>query len=116
MIEEWIEEGDQVLLMINANEDLHKNIPNSFHRRMENICLNELILNQHPREKPPLTRNPGIKIIDGIVGIPSLEVIRGGYAPFICYTDHMSSWVDIKWESTLGLYQKIQRPVATTAV
>ena len=39
-------------------------------------------------------------------------MIRGGYAPFVGYTDHRLSWFNINWESALGLYQTNQRSVA----
>ena len=92
MTGEWIDNGDQVILMIDANEGLHKNIPGIFRWRMEGVGINELILNQHPSLQSPPTRHPGTRMIYSIFGTWYLEVLRGGYAPFVGYTYHMLAW------------------------
>ena len=107
----WMDKGDQVILMLDANVDLATN-EEGFKEKMEDIGLKELILSQHPDLTPPPTRIPGKKTIDGIFGTPALDVERAGYAPFCGYTDHRLSWVDIRWDSAFGQFQKIQRPIA----
>ena len=57
-------------------------------------------------------RNPGTKTIDGIFGTPVLDIEKGGYAQFTGFSDRRLAGIDIRWESALGLYQTIQRPVA----
>ena len=104
--------GDQVVLTIDANEALQKNTKGSFRRRMEDIGMNELILNHHPHLKPPSTRSPGTNTIDSIFGTGSLIVRKACYGPFVGYSDHRLAWVDIDWHSALGIFQKIQRPIA----
>ena len=74
IIEEWIEGGDQVILMIDANEALQNNKKGSFRRRMEDIGMNEIILNHHPHLQPPSTTPPGTNTIDSIFGTGSLIV------------------------------------------
>ena len=49
---------------------------------------------------------------DSIFGTSSIEVSCAGYGTFVGYFDHCLSWVDINWESALGIFQKIQRPLA----
>ena len=69
-------------------------------------------MSKHPRLKPPPTRTPGSRTIDSIFGTPALDVERAGYGPFYGFTGHRLPWLDIRWESAIGLYQVIQRPLA----
>ena len=84
----------------------------AFRHTMEMIGLKELILTQHPNLKPPPTRQPDSHTIDEIFGRSALDVVRGGYTPFVGYTDHILSRVDARWDSALGSFQKIQRLLA----
>jgi len=111
-IQVWLDNGDQVVIMIDANVQLVDTEEGSFRHKLEDIGLKELIMSKHPHLKAPPTRTPGTKTIDGIFGTPALDVERAGYGPFVGYTDHRLSWIDISWESTFGLFQKIQRPLA----
>ena len=77
---------------------------------MEDIGINELIINQHPRLQPPPTRFPVTKTIDELFGTPELDVVQGGYAPFLGYSDLRLAWIDTNWEIALGFFQKIQQP------
>ena len=79
---------------------------------MEEIGLNEMILSHHSNLKPPPTRSPGTNTIDSISGIGSLVVNKASYGPFVDYTDYRLAWVDIHWDSALGIFQKVQRPIA----
>ena len=108
----WLDNDDQVIVMIDANVQLVGKEQGSFRYKLEDIGLTELIMSKHPHLTPPPTRTPETKTIDGIFGTPALDVERAGYGPFVGYTDHRLSWVDIRWESTFGLFQKIQRPLA----
>ena len=110
----WIAGGDQVILMIDANENLSKSKSGSFPHQMEKIGLTELILSQHTSLTPPLTRNPGTHTIEGIFGTLGLDVIKGGYPLFFGITDHRLSWIDIQWDSALGLFKKNTTPCSTT--
>ena len=58
MIRDWIENGDNALLLIDDNEALTKKKEGSFRHTMEMIILHDLILAQYPRLKPPPTRYP----------------------------------------------------------
>ena len=104
MITTWMDEGDQVMVMIDINADLAISKKGTFRYMLESIGLNELILNKHLHIKPPATRYPGKLTIDRIFGTPALEVVRGGYSKVMGISDHRLAWVDIQWESALGTY------------
>ena len=53
IIEDWIENGDQVVVMIDANEELAKSKVGNFRHKMEASGLQELILAKHPHLRPP---------------------------------------------------------------
>ena len=38
----------------------------------------------------------------------AINIVKTGYSPFSGLTDQCLSWVDIRWKSALGLFQKIQ--------
>ena len=69
--------------MIDTNEHLTTVKRGSFCYKIEVAGLNELILSQHLRSKPPPTRTPGSQKIDSIFGSSALDMINGGYAPFL---------------------------------
>ena len=83
MISNWIDDGDHVILMSDTNENLATAKRGSFCYKIEEAGFNELILAQHPRLKPPLTRTPGSQTIDGIFGSLALDTINGGYDIFL---------------------------------
>ena len=56
----WMDKGDQVIVMLDANVDLATN-EDGFKERLEDIILKELIMSQHPDLTPPPTRTPGKK-------------------------------------------------------
>ena len=69
-------------------------------------------MSKHPLLKPSPTRTPGSRTIDDVFGTPTLDVERAGYCPFYGFNDHRLSWLNIRWESALGLYQVIEHPLA----
>ena len=101
----WIEGGDQVLLMIDANENLSKPKSGSFRHQMEKIVLNELVLSQHKILTPPPTRTPGTYTNNSMFGTPELYVVKEDMLLFL-FTNHRLSRVAIQWDSALGLFQK----------
>jgi len=92
-----------VLFLVDDNERLTKIKEGSFRHTMDMIGLHELILTQHPRLKPHPTRYPGAHTINGIFVAPALDVVHVRHAPFVGYTDHRLSWVNIRWDSALGI-------------
>ena len=77
-ITSWMDEGDQVIVMIDSNLDLANSKKGIFRHKLEEIEMHELLLNQHPNLKPPATRFPCRLTIDDIFGTPALEVSQGG--------------------------------------
>ena len=100
------------MVILDDNVDLVESEEGSFRYKPEEIGLEELIMFKHPLLKPPPIRTPGTKTTDEIFGTPALDVERAGYAPFVGYTDHRLACIDIRWESTFELLQKIQKPLA----
>ena len=80
LITTWIDEGDQVIVMIDSNVDLATNKKGIFRHMLESLGLNELLLSKHPNIKPTAIRYPGKLTIDRIFGAPVLKVVRRGYS------------------------------------
>ena len=55
---------------------------------------------------------PGTNTIDSFFGTESLVVNKVDHGPFVGYMDHTLVWVDINRDSALGIFQKVQRPIA----
>lgn len=87
-MEEWINEGDLVILMIDVNKRLQKYL-SRFRPKMEFIGLNKCILNHHSSLYTPPAISSGTNIIYNIFGTGSLDVINDGYASFVGYMDHI---------------------------
>ena len=64
--------------------------------------LQELILSHHTQFKTPPTRHPVSRTINGIFGTSALDIIQTGYSPFVGFTDHQLSWIDIRWDAISG--------------
>ena len=112
LINVWIDDGHQIILMLDSNEDITKKTKDSFRSKIERAGLRELILHQHTTLPPPPTQCPGKRTIENIFSTPSMDVANGGYGSFVGFTDHRLAWIDINWESVFGTYQKIERPPA----
>ena len=66
MIVDWIDNGDQVVVMTDANEDTSKTKNENFRQKIESSGLHELLLSHHPHLKNS-SRYPGSKTIDRIL-------------------------------------------------
>jgi hypothetical protein len=97
-IEKWISEGDQIILMIDANEDIR-----SFAQAIQRTGLREVLLERHG-QNAPATYNGGSVPIDGIFASQSIEILVGGYFEFgFCPpTDHRGLWLDIHYQVAFG--------------
>ena len=83
-----MENGDQDIAILDINEGLPTNKKDSFRHIVELIGLKTLIFSKRPRLQPLPTSLPGIKTIDGIFGTSTLDIINGGYAPFVGFSNH----------------------------
>ena len=95
LMKSWIDDGYQIILMIDENEALQKNTLDNFCRKTEDIGRKGLILNHHSSLKIPTTRSPGTNTIDVIFGTESLVVNKAGYRPIFGFTDQIIAWVDV---------------------
>ena len=95
-VTQWIEQGDQIVLGLDVNEDVRKGV---FQKAMVNAGLVGLIIKQHGGEGPP-TYADGSVPIDEFFVTPSLDSMRCGYFPL--EFDHRSLWMDIPYCLAFG--------------
>ncbi|CAJ1945362.1 unnamed protein product [Cylindrotheca closterium] len=102
-IQKWRDEGCEVLLGIDANEDLSVNSPDSIRQRFRECGMEEAILKRHP---PTAThqQNQSNVPIDGIFTTSGVPVLAGGYYAFgeFVEPDHRALWIDIDLNTALG--------------
>ena len=105
-IQRWRDEGCEVILGIDANEDVSINAPSSIRHRFRECGLEEAILSSNP---PTAThqRNQNHVPIDGIFATPGVPVLAGGYYAFDEFfeADHRALWIDIDLTKALGNYE-----------
>ena len=77
-IERWLESGDQLILGVDANEDV---CTGPFSRSLQTLGLVKVITNKHGNEAPA-TYNRGSAPIDGLYVSSTLQGLRFGYLPF----------------------------------
>ena len=97
LINVWIDDGHQIILMLDVNEDITKKTKISFRSKMERAGLRELISHQHATLPSQSTRSPGKRKIDGIFATSLMEAVNGDYGLFVGFTDHRLARVGIKW-------------------
>jgi hypothetical protein len=100
-MDEWIEQGEQLIVALDANEDLHSGpVATAFKQR----DMREVLLTRHGRNAPPTTDN-GSSVIDGIWAMPAIGIERGGYlagGEAIPRTNHQCLWIDVSYETMYG--------------
>lgn len=104
-IETWRQEGCEVILGVDANENLKMISPSSFRQRMSSIGLKEAILSRHGKQAPAThQRNTNDEPIDGLFYTPGIRILACGYYEFDHYVeaDHRALWMDIDLSSSLG--------------
>ncbi|CAJ1935599.1 unnamed protein product [Cylindrotheca closterium] len=105
LIKQWKAEGCEILLGLDANEDVSYNSPSSFRQEMRSEGLTEAILRRHQGPYPATTQSRTTDTpIDGIFVTDGVRVTAGGYLDFQQYftSDHRGLWIDIDLEATLG--------------
>ena len=85
-IQAWMQEGDHVVLGLDANEDVRSG---AVQKGLANIGMFEAIIRHHPTKSVPATCNKNLSImpIDGIWTSPGVEVLRCGYFRLIVTAD-----------------------------
>ena len=103
VIKIWKEEGNHIIIGIDANEDIRNGETEETFRELEMV---ECISNRHSKESPPATNNRNTKRqpIDGIFTTPGINPTRAGYLPFGegGISDHRVLWVDFNYIDILG--------------
>ena len=104
-IEKWRNAGCEVILGLDANEDLSVEDSTSLRYQLRQVGLVEAILARHPLN-PPATyhRNLQSQPIDGIFTSPGVPVLAGGYYEFDEFftSDHRGLWIDFDLKVCLG--------------
>ena len=100
----WIDAGDQIILGIDANEDIRTGRTQEFFRA---LGMKEVILARHAEMSPPATYNRNNSrepILDGIFVTPGLKAVAAGYEAFGegCPSDHRALWADFTYEDAFG--------------
>jgi hypothetical protein len=75
----WTEEGDSIILMMDANQDVRDNTIQEF---LTQSGLKDAILRRHGTHKVPKTHVSGTAPIDGIFISTRLNIAEGGFSPF----------------------------------
>jgi hypothetical protein len=99
----WKLAGSQIILGIDANEDVRTGETAEFFR----ACgMKEAILDRHREQSPPATynRNQSRQPIDGLWVTPGLTAVAAGYEAFGkgCPSDHRALWADFTYEDAFG--------------
>lgn len=110
-IQKWQEEGCQVIVCGDFNEDVSKENIRQFYDQFQ---MRKLILHQHGTEAP-CTMIKGIRPIDGIFRLNTITPLRSGYQSFEwgLASDHRLLWIDIDMHNVLGTTTaKLWKPAA----
>ena len=105
-IRQWKKDGCEVIVGVDANEDVSHNEPSSFRQKLREVGLSEAILRRHHGPYPATTQtNTSNEPIDGLFVSDGVLVKAGGYLDFQQYlkSDHRAIWIDIDLEATLGV-------------
>ncbi|CAJ1935608.1 unnamed protein product [Cylindrotheca closterium] len=94
LIQKWKAEGCEILLGLDANEDVSYNSPSSFRQEMRIEGLTEAILRRHQGPYPATTQSRLTDTpIDGIFVTDGVHVTAGGYLDFrLCQKRWISSF------------------------
>jgi hypothetical protein len=96
----WLDEGHQIIITGDFNEDIRSGRITSFFNEFR---MSELILKQHGQNAPNTYIN-GVVPIDGIFATEGIQPIYSGYTAFSwgMYSDHRLIWVDLDMTHILG--------------
>ncbi|CAJ1938373.1 unnamed protein product, partial [Cylindrotheca closterium] len=112
-ITQWRDEGCEVILGVDANEDISSTKSSSFRQRLRDVGMEEAILQRYPgRTVATQHRNKRGTPIDGIFTTSGVAVQAGGYYNFDEFfsCDHRGLWIDIDLEKSLGGYKPQKTP------
>jgi hypothetical protein len=78
-IREWLDKGDQIILMLDLNDNVLNSEANT---QLQSVGLEECILQRHDVMPLVATCNKGTNAIDCIYVSSTIRIQRGGYCPF----------------------------------
>ena len=109
LIQSWIEQGDHVILCMDANEDVRSN---RLRRFTNSLDMKDAILHKHTNPPSTCDRNNNRQPIDAIWTTPGLFPVFSGYLPFDqgCLSDHRLLWLDLVKDTFLGNSPKLAIP------
>ena len=104
-IKSWQEEGDSIILLMDANENVSNDNMNDF---FDELGMKEAILDRHHDQQDyQPTYHRGRDPIDGIFVSNHLDIEAAGYLPFgDSPSDHRGLWVKIKEDFFLDIQWK----------
>jgi hypothetical protein len=112
-LDTWMSMGDQIIIGIDANEDVRYGATSRFFRSKQ---LSECILDRHEPLAPPSTQstNTNNSPIDGIFCSYGLKATAAGYLGFGegCESDHRLLWAEFTLEDGFGIGR--EREVVTS--
>jgi hypothetical protein len=101
---EWMDEGDQLIIGIDANEDVRTRATAEF---FQTLGLRDAILDKHSQLSPPATHNRSNQRqpIDGLFVTPGLQAVAARYSAFGagCPSEHRVLWADFTYTDAFGL-------------
>jgi hypothetical protein len=97
-LEQWNADGDQITLLMDANEDIR-----AFGNTIVPSGLRKVLLERHG-PYAPATYHGGSQPIDGVFASPSIHIAQGGYLEFgySPHTDHRGLWIDVHYQIAFG--------------
>ena len=101
-LQEWIQEGDQVIVGGDLNEEIRGQGIKDF---FSNLGMHNLIFQKHDEATAPTTffRNRNGKVMDGMWGTANIAAVKCGYLePCDFPGDHSAIWMDISYNCALG--------------
>ena len=108
----WMNNGEQIILMGDVNEDVIKPPQKGLVKALYALGLRETIINRHGTAAPN-TYNKGSRPIYGIFTSPTVRIRQGGYDTFNDFTDHRLTWIDVEVNAIFGEFMyRSKRPDA----
>ena len=96
-IKKWLDLGEQVILGIDANEDVRSG---TFAQRLRSECGLQKIMIKNLGHNLPNTYARGSIPIEGLFVSHSLATCNSGYSEIIC--DHRMLWIEVPTEIAIG--------------
>jgi hypothetical protein len=101
LIEQWLVDGDSIVLMVDLNDDVRSS---QVAKSITRMGLKEIVTANH---QAPNTHQRGSRPIDGIFVSEEIYSTACGYVE--SPSDHLCVWLDLDFATTFGDLKKIDR-------